>query len=143
MTQEDVPARWTTPEDKRVVRKLDIRILPLSAFVFFLCSLDRSNIGVQTVLCLQETKLTRVSCIGAAKIMNREKGHDLLTQTNITNYQYTCVLPCCYCVATDSSCRIALMMFSVGYGLFEVPSNILLKRMRPSVGVSLFSVECY
>ena len=45
-TQEELPGQWTTPEDKHVLRKMDIRILPLSAFIYLLCSLDRSNIGM-------------------------------------------------------------------------------------------------
>jgi MFS family permease len=39
-----------------------------------------------------------------------------MTETNMTNYQFT----------------IALMIFLVAYGIFEVPSNILLKKFRPS-----------
>lgn len=30
-------------------------------------------------------------------------------------------------------CRIALMVFLIAYGIFEVPSNYLLKKLRPSV----------
>lgn len=89
--------QWDTDEDKRILRRLDLRIIPLSAFLYLLCNLDRSNIG-------------------NAKIMNKEKGHDLLTQIHMTDYQYT----------------IALMMFYLAYALFEVPSNIFLKRSRPS-----------
>ncbi|KAJ8120103.1 hypothetical protein O1611_g10452 [Lasiodiplodia mahajangana] len=39
-----------------------------------------------------------------------------MTETHTTNYQFT----------------IALMIFLIGYFLFEVPSNILLKKFRPS-----------
>ncbi|KIY43602.1 MFS transporter [Fistulina hepatica ATCC 64428] len=84
-------------QEKLLVRKIDLRIVPLSAFIYLLCNLDRSNIG-------------------NAKIMNQEQGKDLLTETKTSDYDYT----------------IALMMFYVAYGLFEVPSNILLKRLRPS-----------
>lgn len=71
--------------------------MPLSAFIYFLCSLDRGNIG-------------------NAKILNSDTGNDLLQETNMSNHEYT----------------IALMIFLVAYGLFEVPSNILLKKLRPS-----------
>ncbi|KAI5888568.1 MFS general substrate transporter [Schizophyllum commune H4-8] len=81
---------FDTPEDRRLLRKTDLRIVPLSAFIYLLCNLDRSNIG-------------------NAKIMNKEAGHDLMTE-----------LP------------ISLMIFFLAYGLFEVPSNILLKKLRPS-----------
>ncbi|KAH7096212.1 major facilitator superfamily domain-containing protein [Auriculariales sp. MPI-PUGE-AT-0066] len=98
--------QWTTELDKRIKRKMDWRIIPLSAFIYLLCSLDRSNIG-------------------NAKIMNKEKGHDLLTQVHMTNYEYT----------------IALMMFYLAYALFEVPSNIFLKRMRPSRWIAILMIS--
>lgn len=62
--------------------------MPLSAAIYFLCYLDRSNIG-------------------NAKVLNSSTGHDLLSETGMTNYQYT----------------ISLMIFLVAYGLFEAPSN--------------------
>lgn len=62
--------------------------MPLSAAIYFLCYLDRSNIG-------------------NAKILNASSNHDLMSETGMSNYQYT----------------IALMIFLVAYGLFEVPSN--------------------
>ncbi|KAI1342695.1 MFS general substrate transporter [Xylariaceae sp. FL0016] len=86
-----------TEAEKALRWKQDLRIVPLSAGIYFLCYLDRSNIG-------------------NAKIMNKTTHDDLLTETGMTNYQYI----------------IALMVFLIAYGLFEVPSNILLKKLRPS-----------
>lgn len=78
-----------SPEaEKALLWKQDKRIVPLSAAIYFLCYLDRSNIG-------------------NAKILNASTQHDLMSETGMTNYQYT----------------IALMIFLVAYGLFEVPSN--------------------
>lgn len=84
-------------QDKAIVYKQDVRVVPLCAFVYLLCYLDRSNIG-------------------NAKVLNQDEGDDLLTETNMTNLQYT----------------IALMVFLIAYALFEVPSNYMLKRMKPS-----------
>jgi hypothetical protein len=36
---------FKTYEEKNLVRKQDLRIMPLSAGIFLLCYLDRSNIG--------------------------------------------------------------------------------------------------
>jgi MFS family permease len=83
--------------DKALVRKQDLRIVPLSAAIYLLCYLDRSNIG-------------------NAKILNSETHNDLLSETHMTNLQYT----------------IALMVFLIAYAMFEVPSNYLLKRLSPS-----------
>ncbi|KAE8420447.1 major facilitator superfamily domain-containing protein [Aspergillus pseudocaelatus] len=93
---EGAPAHDTAAE-KALVWKQDLRIVPLSAFIYLLCYLDRSNIG-------------------NAKVLNKDTDNDLLSETHMSNYQYT----------------IALMLFLVAYGLFEVPSNYLLKKLRPS-----------
>ncbi|OQD89069.1 hypothetical protein PENANT_c003G09257 [Penicillium antarcticum] len=82
---------------KALVRKQDVKILPLSAFIYLLCYLDRSNIG-------------------NAKVLNESEGNDLLTETKMSNYQYI----------------ISLMVFLIAYAIFEVPSNYLLKKLKPS-----------
>lgn len=58
---------------KALVRKQDIRIMPLCAAIYLLCYLDRSNIG-------------------NAKILNSSTGNDLLQETGMTNYQYIIAL---------------------------------------------------
>ncbi|KUI55838.1 hypothetical protein VP1G_03218 [Cytospora mali] len=100
---------YTTVEDpisiaaeRALLWKQDKRIVPLSAAIYFLCYLDRSNIG-------------------NAKILNSSTHDDLMSETDMTNYQYT----------------IALMVFLVAYGLFEVPSNVLLKKLRPSRWIAI------
>lgn len=90
---------------KSLVRKQDLRILPLCASIYLLCYLDRSNIG-------------------NAKVLNSETKNDLLQETHMTNLQYI----------------IALMVFLIAYALFEVPSNILLKKFSPSVSKPLASL---
>lgn len=79
------------------MRKQDLTILPLCAAIYFLCYLDRSNIG-------------------NARILNSSTHNDMQTETHSTQYQF----------------NIALMVFLVAYATFEVPSNILLKKLRPS-----------
>ncbi|KAI1823956.1 MFS general substrate transporter [Xylaria intraflava] len=87
----------SSAEEKALIRKQDMRIIPLSATIYFLAYLDRSNIG-------------------NAKVLNSSTKNDMETETHTTDYQFT----------------IALMIFLIGYFLFEVPSNILLKKFRPS-----------
>ncbi|KAL4959695.1 major facilitator superfamily domain-containing protein [Aspergillus stella-maris] len=89
-----------------LVWKQDLRIVPLAAFIYLLCYLDRSNIG-------------------NAKVLNADTGNDLLTETNMTNFQYT----------------IALMVFLIAYALFEVPSNYFLKKLRPSRWIALLMLS--
>jgi hypothetical protein len=58
-----------TPENRRLLWRQDLRIIPLSAFIYLLCYLDRSNIG-------------------NARIMNLEGGNDLETELNINDDKY-------------------------------------------------------
>lgn len=66
-TTSNPPER--TPEEKALVWKQDLRIVPLCAAIYLLCYLDRSNIG-------------------NAKTLNSSTHHDLLSTTHMTNYQY-------------------------------------------------------
>ncbi|KAG6002742.1 hypothetical protein E4U21_002799 [Claviceps maximensis] len=92
-----------TPDDNdpaanaALTRRQDVRIIPLAATITLLCFLDRANMG-------------------NAKVLNATTHDDLLSQTGMTDYQYT----------------VALMVFLVAYAVFEVPSNYLIKKTRPS-----------
>ncbi|KAJ5389431.1 MFS transporter prlL [Penicillium cataractarum] len=96
-SESDVVDPAREAREKALVWKQDRRIVPLCAAIYLLCYLDRSNIG-------------------NAKILNQNTHNDLLSETNMTSYQYT----------------IALMVFLIAYALFEVPSNYFLKKLRPS-----------
>ncbi|KAK5723584.1 hypothetical protein LTR15_005283 [Elasticomyces elasticus] len=54
---------------RRLVRKMDLHILPLCAWIYLLNYLDRGNIG-------------------NSKVLNSESGDDLLQQTNMTSTNY-------------------------------------------------------
>ncbi|PFH62794.1 hypothetical protein XA68_11806 [Ophiocordyceps unilateralis] len=99
--QHDEIVEPATPMDagneKRLVRKQDARILPLSAAIYFLCFLDRANMG-------------------NARILNSTTHDDMPSTTGMSYSQFD----------------IALMVFFFSYALFEVPSNMLLKKLRPS-----------
>lgn len=59
-----------TAQEKRLVKKQDLRILPLSALCYFILNIDRSNIG-------------------NAKTMNAATGNDLLSETGMSEMGYT------------------------------------------------------
>ncbi|EPE30844.1 MFS general substrate transporter [Glarea lozoyensis ATCC 20868] len=60
-------------KNKALVWRQDLRIIPLSAGIYLLCYLDRSNIG-------------------NAKTLNSSTKNDLLTETHMTNFQYIIAL---------------------------------------------------
>ncbi|KAI5118029.1 hypothetical protein M0805_004894 [Coniferiporia weirii] len=78
-------------DGKKLLRKIDLYIIPWLALLYLLNFLDRANIG-------------------NARLYNMESDLHL----------------------TDSQYLIALTCFFFPYALFEVPSNVLLKKLRPS-----------
>ncbi|KAL2818665.1 major facilitator superfamily domain-containing protein [Aspergillus granulosus] len=84
---------------KRVVRKIDLRLIPIMAILYLLAHIDRGNIG-------------------NAKI----EGMD--TDLGLVGNQY----------------NIASTMFFVPYIIFEVPSNIILKKVRPNIWLSFLVI---
>ncbi|PKS06826.1 hypothetical protein jhhlp_006902 [Lomentospora prolificans] len=79
-------------DEKKILRKMDLRLIPMLALLYLLSFLDRGNIGNAKIEGLQE---------------------DL----GMTPDQYN------WC----------LTVFFFTYAAFEVPSNLLLKRLRPSI----------
>ncbi|KAI0084560.1 MFS transporter [Irpex rosettiformis] len=60
-------------EEKRLVRRIDVRLVPTSMFIYLLCFLDRSNIG-------------------NAKVLNSNTGDSLVQKLHISNQQYLVAL---------------------------------------------------
>jgi sugar phosphate permease len=79
-------------DEAKILRKMDLRLIPMLALLYLLSFLDRGNIG-------------------NAKI------EGLLEDLHMSGPQYN------WC----------LTVFFFTYCLFEVPSNVLLKRWRPSI----------
>jgi len=86
-------------DEKKILRKMDLRLIPMLALLYLLSFLDRGNIGNAKIEGLQE---------------------DL----NMTPDQYN------WC----------LTIFFFTYAAFEVPSNLLLKKLRPSRWLPLIMV---
>ncbi|KAF3764268.1 MFS general substrate transporter [Cryphonectria parasitica EP155] len=84
-------ASFSHLDEKKILRKMDLRLIPVLALLYLLCFLDRGNIGNAKIEGLQE---------------------DL----GLESYQYN------WC----------LTAFFFTYAFFEVPSNLLLKKLRPS-----------
>ncbi|KPI42794.1 putative transporter [Cyphellophora attinorum] len=83
-------------EERKILRKIDYRLIPLLSILYLLAYIDRSNLG-------------------NAKIAGMEQ--DL----NLIKFRY----------------NTALTVFFPTYALLEVPSNIVLKMLRPSIWLSI------
>ena len=85
--------------EAKLLRKMDIGLIPLLALLYLMSFLDRGNIG-------------------NARLAGLEKDLGLVGN----QYAWT------------------LTIFFFSYAVFEVPSNLLLKRLRPSVWLPLIMV---
>ncbi|KIM44467.1 hypothetical protein M413DRAFT_353864 [Hebeloma cylindrosporum] len=83
-------------DEQKLIRKIDLALIPWLSFLYLLSFLDRTSIG-------------------NAKLYSLEK--DL----HITDKQYL----------------LTLTIFFFSYAIFEVPSNVFLKRLRPSIWLSM------
>ncbi|KZS94670.1 MFS general substrate transporter [Sistotremastrum niveocremeum HHB9708] len=82
-------------DERKLLRKLDLALVPWLSFLYLLSFLDRTSIG-------------------------NAKLYGLEADLHITDTQYL----------------LALTIFFFSYAIFEVPSNIFLKRLRPSIWLS-------
>lgn len=90
--QKDVDYRPADdPDDRKLLRKLDLHLIPTMTLLYLLSYLDRVNIG-------------------QAKI------DGLIESINLTSAQY----------------NACLSVFFATYVAFEIPSNLILKKLRPS-----------
>ncbi|CZR62961.1 related to PUTATIVE TARTRATE TRANSPORTER [Phialocephala subalpina] len=92
LSSEENFANPTGIDEKALVRRLDLKLLPPLTLLYLLSFLDRSNIG-------------------------NAKLDGLTTDLHITGNQYL----------------LTLTMYFVGYVLFEIPCNIVLKRTTPKL----------
>ena len=113
--------------------------MPLAAFIYFLCYLDRSNIG-------------------NAKVLNTSTKNDMQSETGMSNYEFNLALmifligcelgtfscsffSCCPLRLLYHLCFKLLTRSTFKDFLFEVPSNILLKKLRPSRWLAFLMVS--
>ncbi|KAI9458212.1 MFS general substrate transporter, partial [Lactarius psammicola] len=82
-------------DERKLVRKIDLHLIPWLSLLYLLSFLDRTSIG-------------------NAKLYGLEKSLHL----------------------TDKQYLFSLTIFFFPYALFEVPSNVFLKRLRPSLWLS-------
>ena len=87
------------PDDKKLLRKLDLHLIPTMTLLYLLSYLDRVNIG-------------------QAKI------DGLMESLNLTSAQY----------------NACLSVFFATYVVFEIPSNLVLKKLRPSRWIPMIMI---
>ena len=90
------PQEWHDEFRKKLVRKVDLRLLPMLCLMFLMCYLDRSNLAQARLAGLEED-------LGL-------KGNEFNTATSV---------------------------LFVGYLLMQLPSNVILTKVKPAVYLPL------
>lgn len=104
---QELPTSTSAPDPEkqddistaRLLRRVDIRLVPILSALYLLCFLCRQNIG------------------------------------NAKTYHMSMDLP-----LTTQEYQLALTAFFLAYSTFDIPSNILLKKLRPSVWLPLVTL---
>ncbi|KZL67792.1 pantothenate transporter [Colletotrichum incanum] len=96
----------TAEEEKRLMRRVDLRIMTICSLLFLMKNIDADNIS-------------------NARIMNKETPRNIMTELNMTSDEY----------------NLLNVLYYVPYIVLEAPSNLLLKRLRPSAWQSRIMIS--
>ena len=116
-----------TPEEKRLLRKLDWRILPCTWILYLFSYLDRTNIRwvmVHTLHTCLHTSIRSILLYGVHVV-------NILVLSYLSNAK-TAGLQDSFGF-TDAQYSIIVLLFFVAFIIFEVPANMILTRIRPSL----------
>ncbi|GKT51666.1 MFS transporter prlL [Colletotrichum spaethianum] len=100
----------TTEEERKLMRRVDLRIMTICSLLFLMKNIDADNIS-------------------NARIMNKGTPRNIMTQLNMTSDEYNLLNVLYYLIA------------EVPYIVLEAPSNLLLKRLRPSAWQSRIMIS--
>ncbi|KAJ4474998.1 MFS general substrate transporter [Lentinula aciculospora] len=103
-------------DERKLLRKIDIALIPWLSLLYLLSFLDRTSIGNAKVPLATELRRSRVLF---------EISLALSSRAGPEHYW-----------VSDTQYLLALTIFFFSYAIFEVPSNVFLKRLRPSLWLS-------
>lgn len=110
-------------DEKKILRKMDMRLIPMLALLYLLSFLDRKY-AVERGTPSAHQKDSEYSLCAPGGNIGNAKIEGLQEDLNMTSDQYN------WC----------LTVFFFSYAAFEVPSNLLLKKLRPSRWLPLIMV---
>lgn len=80
----------TAEEEKKLLRKIDWRLMTLCSLIFMFKNLDGNNVRNYLLILLRTPKLTRVQTSNA-RIMNKGTDQNIMTQLGLTSNDYSLV----------------------------------------------------
>ncbi|KAF6831961.1 hypothetical protein CPLU01_06478 [Colletotrichum plurivorum] len=96
----------TADEERKLMRRVDLRIMTICSLLFLMKNIDSDNIS-------------------NARIMNKGTPRNIMTQLNMSSDEY----------------NLLNVLYYVPYIVLEAPSNLLLKRFRPSAWQSRIMIS--
>ncbi|CAI7640696.1 unnamed protein product [Penicillium bialowiezense] len=94
----------TAAEEKKLLRKIDWRLMTLCSLIFMFKNLDSNNVAAPFLP------------TSNARIMNKGTDQNIMTQLGITSNEY----------------NLVTVLYYIPYIVLEAPSNLLLKKFSPS-----------
>lgn len=127
----DVEERTATPYDhietSKVLHKVDRRLLPMLALLYLIAFLDRGNLGNAKVSPYEHYYPNQRMLISLTRWLEWPRTSNSPAPSTIWPQQYE------PCGTTAKRCMLTLLqLFFIPYALLEVPSNVVLKMLRPS-----------
>lgn len=101
----DMPDQRHAKELDRIYRKLDLRIIPALWCMYFITSFGSG-------------------CYGLTLTMNREEGHSLIQQLNLTSRDIS----------------LANAMSFIGFIIFDLPMNLIMTKVRPQTWLARIAI---
>ena len=115
--QERAETDFSTEDERRLVRKLDIRVFPVLFVVFMMSFLDRINISNARIQGLTEELDLSGNRFNIALFVSR-----IISIVHII----------CLHQSALRLTRLYLQVYFIPYILLEVPSNMIIRKARPS-----------
>ncbi|KAI1066877.1 hypothetical protein LB506_012048 [Fusarium annulatum] len=106
--------RLSSQQEKKLLRRIDWHLIPLLSVMYMVKSIDASNVS-------------------NARIMDRGTPRNIMTELNISADDYNFVTMAYYVCLQAQIVSLSLISFQIPYILAETPSNLLVKRLKPSV----------
>lgn len=91
----------TTAEEKKLIRRIDLRLLPLLSILYMVKTIDAANVGSthhysEYIRCVSSTHGFHFLQVSNARIMDRGTPHNILTELHVTSNQYNFVTTAYY-----------------------------------------------
>ncbi|KAJ3743662.1 MFS general substrate transporter [Lentinula detonsa] len=107
-------------DERKLLRKIDIALIPWLSLLYLLSFLDRTSIGNAKLYNLE--KDLNITGKFSSCSLYTEEFFEAITDLTTLDTQYLLAL--------------TIFFFRHDYAIFEVPSNVFLKRLRPSLWLS-------